>query len=105
MAGFVVSPPSPSSTTKRASSPDAMIPRRRLSYQMLCPYRSSSRSRFATVGPPLEARLERAHLRDAARVTLLAVEAGREERLGDLERERVADHASAEREDVHRVVL
>src|SRR5512133_2041432 len=104
MAGLGVSPFRPSSTTNRASSPDAMIPRRRLSYQMLCPYRSSSRSRFATVAP-LEARLERADLRDAPRVPLLAVEAGGQERLRELERERLADDARAEREDVHRVVL
>src|SRR5512138_2065481 len=104
MAGFVVSPFRPSSTTNRASSPDATIPRRRLSYQTLCPYRSSSRRWFATA-TSLEARLERAHLRDPAGVPLLAVEAGGEERLRDLERERLAHDARAEREDVHGVVL
>src|SRR6266568_4773443 len=105
MAGLVVSPLSPSSTMKRASSPDAMRPRLRLSYQMLCPYRSSSRSGFAMRRPPIEARLERAYLRDAARVPFLAVEARRQERIGDLQRERVPHDPRTEREDVHRVVL
>src|SRR6266536_5577095 len=90
---------------KRASSPDPMSPRLRLSYQMLCPYRSSSRSGFATRHPPIEARLERAYLRDAPRVPLLAVEPRRQERIGDLERERFPHDPRTEREDVHRVVL
>src|SRR5512133_1873770 len=103
MAGLVVSPLSPSSTMKRASFPYVMSPRPRLSYQMDCPYRSSSRSGLATSPPPIEVRLERADLRDAPRVPLLAVEPRREEDVGELERQRLADDARAEREHVHRV--
>src|SRR5574342_114236 len=47
MAGLVVSPVRPSSAMYRASSPEARMPRRRLSYQTLWPYRASSRSGFA----------------------------------------------------------
>src|SRR6266542_3320456 len=104
MAGFVVSPLSPSCSTKRASSPDAMRLRRRPSYQTLCPYRSSSRSGFATCPSSGEARLERANLGEPPRVPLLAVEARGEECVGDLQGERLADDACPEREDVHGVV-
>src|SRR6266542_2940898 len=89
----------------RASSPDAIRPRRRLSYQTLCSYLPSSRSGFATCPSSGEARLERANLGEPPRVPLLAVEARGEECVGDLQGERLADDACPEREDVHGVVL
>src|SRR6266540_722416 len=90
---------------KRASAPDATRPRAKPSYQTLCPTASSSRSGFATCPPAGGARLERADLREATRVPLLAVEPSGEERLRELQREGLGDDERPEREHVHVVVL
>src|SRR5262245_47804634 len=58
MAGLEVTPSSPSRSTRPASSPEVMRPRRMLSYQMDWPYFWTSRSGFAIAGPcPVGGRL------------------------------------------------
>src|SRR5437773_4829238 len=122
MAGLEVTPPSPSSSTRRASSPPAMRLRRMKSSQTDWPYCRSAATGLCTAeGREFEvpidvspsragarltvARLQRLDLAQAAHVPLLAAEARGHEGAHQLHGEGRTDDPSAQDEHVHVVVL
>src|SRR5262245_14687481 len=114
IAGFDVTPPRPSSSTRRVSSPPAMRLRRMKSSHTDWPYCLSAATGFATAAESEEgwlmemlrlrrchtvALLERRHLGEAPRVPLLGSVARADEGAHEIARQR-RTHDPSEHEDV-----
>src|SRR5262245_50709613 len=120
IAGFDVTPPRPSSSTRRVSSPPAIRLRRMKSSHTDWPYCLRAATGFATAAGSEEewlmemlrsrrclavALLERRHLGEAPRVPLLGSVARADEGAHEIAGQRRTHDPPAEHEDVHVVVF